>query len=353
MKKKSLWIVFLGMLVIVSCAKKEPKMSKKHPAIVLEEFVFEKGPTPSCHASTIAETPNGLVAAWFGGKEEGAQDVDIWLSHKKDGFWSKPVAVAEGTTPEGQRYPCWNPVLFQVPNGDLLLFYKVGPNPREWWGMMKRSSDSGQTWSAAEKLPKGILGPIKDKPILLKDGTLLCGSSEELGGWRVHIEGTSDWGKTWWRTPDLNDPKVVEAIQPTLLQYADGRLQFLCRTRQKRIYQSWSDDNGKTWKPLTPTELPNPSSGIDAVTLRDGRQLLVYNPTEHDRVPLSVAVSKDGHSWHRVLDLEPAVVNGKKVHGEFSYPAVIQTADGLVHITYTWRRERIKHVVLNPSKISD
>lgn len=326
---------------------------KKPSALVLQEFIFEEGPTPSCHASTIAETPEGLVAAWFGGKEEGASDVAIWCSQKKSGRWSKPVAVATGKTSDGKQFPCWNPVLFQIPGGDLLLFYKVGPNPREWWGLLKRSSDGGKPWSGPEELPKGILGPIKDKPVLLKNGTLLCGSSDEKGGWRVHMEMTSDFGKTWSRTPDLNNPVRVQAIQPTILTYGADSLQILCRTRSKRIYSSWSHDQGKTWSPLEPTELPNPSAGVDAVSLADGRQLLVYNHSDHARVPLSVAVSKDGLHWRRVLDLEPAVVNGKKVQGEFSYPAVIQTSDGLVHVTYTWRRKKIKHVVLNPAKISD
>jgi predicted neuraminidase len=93
------------------------------------------------------------------------------------------------------------------------------------------------------------------------------------------------------------------------------------------------------------TSLPNPNSGIDAVTLKDGRQLLVYNHTTRGRSPLCVAVSKDGKMWDAavVLENEP----GK----EFSYPAVIQSHDGKVHVTYTWMRKRIKHAVVDPGKL--
>src|SRR5205823_13495597 len=96
--------------------------------------------------------------------------------------------------------------------------------------------------------------------------------------------------------------------------------------------------------PLTLTSLPNPNSGIDAVTLKDGRHLLVYNHTPSGRSPLNVAVSGDGKEWRAALVLE-------KEPGEYSYPAVIQTSDGLVHATYTFKRERIKHVVIDPGEL--
>ena len=110
----------------------------------------------------------------------------------------------------------------------------------------------------------------------------------------------------------------------------------------------WSEDRGKTWGKMTLTSLPNPNSGTDAVTLRDGRQLLIYNhnPNAKGRSPLNVAVSADGKHWQAALALED------EPGSEFSYPAVIQTSDGLVHITYTWKRRRIKHVVLDPAKLN-
>src|SRR6185312_6577767 len=185
--------------------------------------------------------------------------------------------------------------------------------------------------------------PIKDKPVLLKDGTLLCPSSTEDHGWQIHMEFTRDFGQTWDKTPALNDTKTMGLIQPTVLVHGEA-LQLLCRSRQKQIYQSWSNDGGKTWDAPTATELPNPNSGIDAVTLKDGRSLVVYNNTPRGRSPLNIAVSKDGKSWKMVLVLEDQP-------GEYSYPAIVQGADGMVHVTYTWKRTKIRHVVIDAGRI--
>jgi len=320
-------------------------------AILKSEFIYDEAPFPECHASTIEQTPAGMVGAWFGGTKEKDKDVEIWFSQKHGDTWTAPVAIADGIQSDGNRHPCWNPVLYQVPDGDLLLFFKVGPNPREWWGEMKASSDHGNTWSEARKLPNGLIGPVKNKPVLLSDGKLLCASSSEHDGWRVHFEWTSDNGQTWGSSPPINDGKAFNAIQPSVLFHPDQRLQILCRSKEGVLLTSWSEDNGSSWSSLEPSGLPNPNSGTDAVTLKDGSHLLIYNHTTTKegkwggpRSPLNVAVSKDGKQWHAaaVLETEP---------GEFSYPAVIQSDDGLVHIAYTWKRKKVKHVVLDPSKL--
>lgn len=305
------------------------------------EFIYEQAPFPSAHASTLVETPQGLMAAWFGGTHERHKDVGIWTSQMANGKWTPPIEVANGVQSETLRYPCWNPVLFQMQGAELLLFYKVGPSPSEWWGMLIRSRDGGQIWSAPEKLPEGILGPIKNKPVLLKDGTLLCPSSSEHDGWRVHFESTKDAGRTWQKTEAINDGKQYAAIQPAILQHPDGSLQILCRSKNNAVLESFSNDNGKTWSPLQKTSLPNPNSGIDAVTLNDGRYAVVYNKATQkkggDRSKLYIAISKDGKYWSDLLPLE------NEPKQEFSYPAVIQTSDGRIQITYTWKRQRIKY----------
>jgi predicted neuraminidase len=331
------WVVILG------CAATDEKPPAPRSArIKTAEFIYERAPFPSCHASTIEETKSGFIAAWFGGTDEKHPDVGIWVARLENGQWTAPVEVANGVQPEGNRHPCWNPVLFQPKPGPLMLFYKVGPSPSRWWGMLMTSTDQGKTWGKPAKLPDGMLGPIRSKPVQLTDGTILCGSSTEHDGWKIHFERTPDLGKTWTRTKANSDPKEFDAIQPTILVHKN-QLQALCRSRQGRITEVWSSDNGHTWSPMKATALPNPSAGVDGVTLKDGRHLLVYNDTPRGRTPLNVAVSTDGKEWQPYVTLESEP-------GEYSYPAMIQARDGSVHITYTWKRERIRHVVLDVSK---
>lgn len=326
-------------------------VAANQPGLLKSEFIYESAPFPSCHASTIAETKDGLIAAWFGGTAERNPDVCIYVSRQVDGKWTSPQEVANGVGFGEKRLPTWNPVLFQPKTGPLMLFYKVGPSPATWWGMLITSDDAGKTWSAPRRLPDGILGPIKNKPVQLANGDILSPTSTEGdGGWRVHFERSSDLGKTWTATPPVNDGKTIGAIQPSILFHGKDKLQAIGRTKNERLFEIWSSDAGKTWGTMSLLEVPNPNSGTDAVTLRDGRQLLVYNhnirsgSNNKGRSPLNVAVSKDGKKWSAALVLEddPNAPNG------FAYPAVIQTSDGLVHITYTWERKRIKHVVVDP-----
>jgi alpha-L-rhamnosidase len=355
----------LGLMIAGLCFKNDgSSAAKKHPVakqpgIVLEEFLFTTASFPSCHAVTIVELPNKeLLATYFGGTAERNPDVEIRLQRKKaDGTWTAPISVADGVQPDGKRFPTWNPVIFQPKGGELMLYYKVGPSPKEWWGECKTSSDNGYTWSKAQKLPANILGPIKNKPVQLSDGTILSGSSTEDHGWRAHIERSTDNGKTWTFIGPLNDPEKVGAIQPTLLTHADGSIQMLCRTNGEdgHIVECWSKDKGLTWSEMKNTVLPNNNSGLDAVTLKDGRQLLVYNHSTRNqkgmghkgRGILNVAVSRDGKNWDVALILDYSDEQSK----QFSYPSVIQTSDGLVHIVYTWNRKRIKHVVIDPNKL--
>ncbi|MBL9188593.1 MAG: exo-alpha-sialidase [Opitutaceae bacterium] len=326
-----------------------PLLAANHGSVVRSEFIYEKAPYPSCHASTIVETaPGKLVASWFGGTAEKNPDVGIWVSRHEGSGWTTPVEVANGVRDGAPRVPTWNPVLFQPKSGPLLLFYKVGPSPQTWWGELRTSPDGGRTWSAARRLPDGIYGPIKNKPVQLPDGSLLCPTSDETNErpskWRVYFERTPDLGATWTKTEFFNDGIEVAAIQPSVLFLGGEKLQAVGRTRQGKVFSITSPDLGRTWGKMSLTTLPNPSSGTDAVTLADGRQLLVYNNTPKGRTPLSVALSRDGVEWKHVLDLETEP-------GEYSYPAVIQAADGRVHITYTWKREKIRHVVLDPKRL--
>lgn len=358
--------ILLGLLVCLttSLAAAEPDGTKPlgvpgEGGYVSSTMIYslEDPPTPQCHASTIVESGDTLIAAWFGGTHEKHKDVGIWVARLEEGKWTAPVEVANGVESEEVRHPCWNPVLFQPKDGPLLLFYKVGPSPSTWWGMLMTSDDHGKTWNEPTKLGDDpavghLLGPVKNKPIQLEDGTILCPSSTEHEGWRVHFEVTKDLGKTWQVIGPVNDGKEFGAIQPSILTYADGRMQVICRSQQSVLTQSWSKDGGETWSKMEATSLPNPNSGTDAVTLADGRQLLVYNhtirngPFPSGRGMLNVSISENGTDWLPVLTLE-------REQGEFSYPAVIQSADGKVHVTYTFKRRTVKHVVLDPEELTD
>ncbi|MPM59080.1 hypothetical protein SDC9_105918 [bioreactor metagenome] len=327
------------------------------------------------------ETPQGdLVASFFGGTKERNPDCCIWVCRKEKGSdkWTAPQMAADGVFSPTFRKACWNPVLFQVPGGDLLLFFKIGLKVSDWSGWLVRSKDGGKTWSKREPLPEGFLGPIKNKPEFV-NGRIICPSSTEgSGGWQVHFEISDDMGKTWKvvgpigateALPTLlqgkaNGPEdmeagenfeqkkhVVQAIQPSILKHKNGKLQVLCRTRNGKVATAWSSDNGDTWSPLELTSVPNNNSGTDAVTLKDGRHLLIYNnfgtlpgTPKGVRTPLSVAVSKDGKNWKEVLVLEDSPIS------QYSYPSIIQGSDGKVHAIYTWRRQRIKYQLIDPKK---
>ena len=327
---------------------------KEKKAILASEFIYDTASFPECHAATIAETPTGLVTAFFGGTKERNPDVCIYVSRKAHGSdkWTAPQNVANGIQSSTLRYACWNPVLYQIPGGDLLLFYKVGPSPAKWIGWLIRSKDGGITWSKPWALPQSFLGPIKDQPVALPDGTLLCPTSVEGNGWKVHFELARKDAHKWEMAGPVPAADSLKAIQPTILFLKDGTIEALCRSDNRAILATSSKDAGKTWSPLTPTTLPNNNSGIDATTLADGRQLLVYNhvlppagETKGERSPLNVSVSPDGQTWYASLVLEDDHT------GQYSYPSVIQSKDGKVHIVYTWHRKKIKYVELDPSKL--
>ncbi|RIH65456.1 sialidase [Mariniphaga sediminis] len=335
-----IFIIFFAIGITFPCACSSKKSSGEiEPKIIVSEFIYENAPFPQCHASTIVETGDGLLTAWFGGTKEKNPDVCIYTSERKDEKWSTPVLVADGIINDTLRYPCWNPVLFKRDNGDIILYYKVGPSPREWWGLYKISKDNGKTWSDEIPIPDNLLGPIKNKPERLADGTILYPTSYETNEyWTIYTE-TSDQNLNNWKKTEI-DNNGFNAIQPAILFHKDGKIQMLCRSKEKSIVETWSDDNGKTWLSVQATSLPNNNSGFDAVTLNSGKHLLICNPVEKGRNKLSLLLSDDGKKWEDILVLED------QPEGEFSYPAIIQGTDGTIHITYTYNRKTVKYVQL-------
>lgn len=339
----------------------------------LSSFIFDTDTVPfaSCHASTLVALPNQeLLAAWFGGTAEGAPDVAIWLSRCVDGKWSVPQEIVResGT-------PTWNPVLFYTRDGRLWLYYKYGPHPTLWSAARRYSLDHGRTWSLVEYLPAGLYGPIRAKPLVLSDGTVISGTSvESYRNWAVWIERSTDNGLTFAKigpitvpdsdsapgdaanrtpsdapvdVPGSNDWQFTRGIiQPSVVDMGGGHVRLYARATAKTgrvcIADSW--DGGQTWPQARPIDVPNPNSGIDAVALRDGRIVLIYNHTQTGRSPLNLAVSPAGDGEH----FTPLLTLEDTPGGEFSYPNVIQgdaaVGDDDLHICYTWQRKRICYV---------
>ena len=313
------------------------------------QFIFDTLVTASCHASTIEETEDGrLLAAWFGGSQEGAKDVGIYLSDYDGTTWSTPQQVAAPLVTGGDTLPCWNPVLYRSQAGHLYLFYKLGKNPMEWYGVVRTSTNGGASWSEPTDLPEGFLGPVRNKPIEVTPGVIVCGSSTENpddNTWRVHVEQYHEAEDRWERV-FVPNPRHLEVIQPTLLQHNGDTLQMLCRSKHGKLVESWSINAGRNWAAVDTVDIPNSNSGVDAVSLPGGGFLLVNNPLApgqdwwNGRNVLDLEYSSDGIEWQSLVDLE------RHDDGEYSYPAILLATDGRVHITYTYDRERIRHVTL-------
>lgn len=305
-----------------------------------KEYIFsDDRPFKSCHASTVVQLEeNEYFVAWFAGTAEGEKDVDIWCARKKNGKWTPPYKICGE-----DGIPHWNPVLFKDDNGILYLYYKVGHTIPEWCTRVIESKDGGYTWSEPKELVPGDIGgrgPVRNKPIILRDGTWLAPASLEKGKWDVFVDISKDQGKTWRKSNRVAlDPTIKGEgiIQPTLWESSPNQVHMLMRSSEGRIYRSDSTDGGLTWGEAYPTPLPNNNSGIDLTQMENGNLVLTYNPVAENwgpRTPLVISYSLDnGETWHGEFPLETN-------EGEYSYPAIISSGNK-TFITYTWNRERI------------
>ncbi len=340
-------ITITAAALLTGCNPKSDKAKEMNTASITEirsDFVFgDDRPFAQCHASTVLRTNDGeFLVAWFGGTHEKHDDVGIWLSNGAPGNWSAPREVAKI-----REDAHWNPVLFQDPSGAITLFFKVGKTIDFWETWFQVSHDNGETWSEAKELvvgDKGGRGPVRNKPIVLSDGTWLAPASNELKGvWNAFVDRSEDGGKTWTEGEFVKlerDSSFGEGvIQPALWESAPGKVHMLLRSSAGVICRSDSEDYGRTWSPVYKTDLPNPNSGIDVTKLEDNTLVLIFNPDDENwgsRSPISLAVSKDnGHTWDPIIELDRG-----DVEDEFSYPSVISFGD-TVAVTYTWKRQRV------------
>ena len=333
------------------------------PWILKEEFLSPDIEQFDCHSSSLVETRQGeLCAVWKGGPGAGKSNIDIkenvgvWCSLFDGNQWSKPMEIVTAV-----HSVCWNPVLCRYSDGELLLFYRIGPDPRHAVSLVKRSRDGGVTWSQEEILPAGIVGPAKNKPILMADEILICPSSFAVGepedlykATACWIEITEDRGLHWKKVGPLALPhRKFGVIEPALFFDKEDNLRIYCRDRAHRIgekgyiWEAISHDGGMHWSELKQTQFPNPDSAFDIVDFEEGELMLIYNHSHTNRFPLNFAISWDGGD-HWSL---PYLLDEK---GEF--PAAIVTRDGCVHVTYAIasshaEQRRIKHVVIDPAML--
>lgn len=295
------------------------------------------------HCSTIAEASNGdLLCLWYGGSYESAEDQALFLARLAKGgcSWGAPERLLWNTT-----YPPGNAVIFRGTNNDLWIIWgrmestrplRRGGGWDECRLMVRYSDDNGTTWSDDAEVPDSFGWLPRNPSLTLNDGTLalpVSGSCDGKGGSALLAFNTATNG---WERRGL----IPAGSQPTVTQRNDGSLLAYMRN-QPRLLMSESSDNGMTWSAPVRSEHKNPGAGAAMTKLRSGRLVLVYNDSETERSPLCVIQSyDDGKTWQdkRILEAD---------YGEYSYPFIIQSTDGTVHVTYTYRRYSIKHTAFN------
>ncbi len=307
---------------------------------------------PRCHCSVIQELNNGdLLVGYYAGEDEARPDA-AWVLARRgpgaSGFDDLSIVADTPGKPEG------NGILFENGGGELLLIYGTmhgnlsgQPGPDVRWTTcdlkIKRSCDHGHTWSAEVIIAPDLGHVPRCKPIRLQNGEIIFGTEYKDGYSRFWI--SADEGRTWHMT----GPVIGERTgQPSLIERSDGTSLAFLRPMgdEPRIFLSRSTDNGRTWTSTETTPFMCPHAALDTVRLADGRIVMAWNSDPERRNPLSLALSEDeGETWPYVRHL----VTGE---GQFHYPAIMQSRDGLLHVTFTNNRRTIDHIVLTPEWIS-
>ncbi|MDO8544305.1 MAG: sialidase family protein [Opitutaceae bacterium] len=323
-----------------------------------QSWITPPGHTASAHSSAICALPSGdLLAVWYGGSREGGADVALFTARLTGaaGKWTPPVTAIDRAMAQTELdraiKKVGNAVIFPDRTGCLWMVY-VSVSLGGWSGSalnVKTSRDEGHTWGASQRLTLNpffnLSSLVRNKPIYASDGRI---------GLPVYHEMALKFPQMLWLTPGpdgtVQDYRIRNLssesglIQPALVPLDHDRVLMMLRDRggDRSLHTAYSDDNGWTWSEAAPSGLPNPDAAIDALRLRDGRILLVYNHAERGRENLRLAISADqGRTWRAGAVLEEAA------HHEFSYPNLAEDRRGRIHLTYTWQRERIKHVVFN------
>ncbi len=298
---------------------------------------------PYNHVASISELPNGdLLIVWGAGSRELGEDTVIVMSRRRIGesTWSPPVVVADRP-----GFADANPVLFVDDRGVVRLYYVEMFGDTFCLGTVKQriSDNQGRSWSKPDTALDAICVMVRNRPIVTRRGRWVLPAYIQ-GIYASQFWISDDDGASWQPTsPILKYPSTT--LQPAVVELEDGTLYSLMRRSGKGgfTWEGRSSDCGLTWSMRPREDLPNPDSGVDVIRLASGELVVAYNDSPSDRTKLAVAVSRNGgETWSRPKTIEAG-------DGEFSYPSLIQAADGTIHIVYTHRRTAIAHAEFNPA----
>jgi predicted neuraminidase len=361
---------------------------------------FIPSATAQCHASNLLLLGNGdVLCAWFGGSQEGKKDISIYTSRLSSA--SRQWSDARQVTHDGTRSE-QNPVLFKTPAGDIWLLYTSQNAGDQDSAVVKQqaSRDEGQTWS-----PPALIfsdpGTFIRQPMIILDGgewlvpVFKCRTepgtrwigNDDVSAVRVSY----DQGKSW---TEREVPNSFGAVHMQVQRLKDGSYLGLFRSRWADNIYIATSPNALDWIEPRPTVLPNPNAGFCFDILPSGRVLVVYNHSSKEkavgqreglyddvkeegderqnqqskhagrqafwgapRAPLCLAWSDDdGKTWdHRVLEEGDGYCmtnnSEQKLNRELSYPSMALGPDGMVHIAFTFWRQKIKYVQVRPEDI--
>lgn len=307
---------------------------------------------PSAHAATLAELPDGrIAAAWFAGSREGAGDVAIWFSTREQNGWSAPRAiftrqqVAAATLAHVRKLG--NPVLFSA-NGRLHLWL-VSAGIGGWAGSAlnhSTSTDGGVNWSPPTRLltsPFFNLGTLaRTPPLALADGGLGLPVYHELIAKRGEWLRLDSAGRIVAKT---RLPADGAQLQPAVAAFDAQRALALLRDAGPgpgQVRAASTADAGQTWQAQAPLPIGNPNASLALLRLPSGRLLLAGNPGEGRHILELWLGNADGSNWQKVRAIEQG-----KTNEEYSYPVLLLAGDGRIHLAWTWQRRAIKHAVFS------
>lgn len=329
-----------------------PILQDSNIPLYYENFVNEEKHNTMVHVSSMAPLDKDrLMCIWYSGTREGARDVAILYSifNMKNKTWFQPQILIDRYTSSNElkRYikKIGNAVLYKDSKDRLWLFYVS--IPKGGWSMSsinyKISLDNGINWSKSKKIISSpffnLTSNVKNKPFELTDGLIVLPAYHEFikkYAQLIYINHNSTI-----KTKRITNDK--KAIQPSIVHIEGEKLLAFFRNMETgKALTIKSQDLGKTWSKIREADFPNPNSGFDVIKLSNGLLIGVINYSSKDRGNLTMIISKDrGKTWHPINTFENS--EGK----EYSYPFLLKTLDGIYHLTYTYERKKIKHIMFN------